>query len=140
MNSLNLVGRLAHDTELKEVGKGDKKTMMLRNVLAVVDNYNREKTNFIPFTLFGKTAENFDKVVDKGDLLGLVNAEMKADNYDNKDGEKRTFIYALANNWQLYRKKNDNNNQNNDDKSIKEQIANRNNEEENEFNEEDLPY
>ena len=137
MNSLNLVGRVSHETELKEVGKGDKKTMMLRNVLAVVDNYNREKTNFIPFTMFGKTAENFHKVVDKGDLIGLANAEMKADNYENKDGDKRTFYYALTSNWQLYRKKNDNNDkQENNSKSVKEEIA----ENENDFDENDLPY
>src|SRR5699024_2293583 len=106
MNSLNLVGRVAKEIEVKEVG--EKNTKILRNVLAVVDNYDREKTNFIQFTIFGKNAENFEKVVDKGDLVGLMNAKLKIDQYENKEGEKRNSIYALASNWQLYRKKKDN--------------------------------
>lgn len=105
MNSLNLVGRLAKDVKAKEVG--EKKTKMVRGTIAVTDNYNREKTNFINFTMFGKQAENFEKVLDKGDLIGLMNAEMKVDQYE-KEEETKYNVYALASNWQLLRKKGDN--------------------------------
>ena len=104
MNSLNLIGRLVKDNELKIVG--EKGTKVINNTLAVVDKGNREKTNFINFTLFNKSAENFEKVASKGDLIALENAELKVDNYTNKDNEKRTNVYALAFVFQVLRKKN----------------------------------
>ena len=81
---------------------------MIRNVLAVTDSYDREKTTFIQFVIFGKSAENFEKVVNKGDLVGILNSELKVDNYENKEGEKKRDIYALASRWQLYKKKQEN--------------------------------
>ena len=107
MNSLNLIGRLVKDNELKIVG--EKGTKVINNTLAVVDKGNREKTNFINFTLFNKSAENFEKVASKGDLIALENAELKVDNYTNKDNEKRTNVYALAFVFQVLRKKNKDN-------------------------------
>lgn len=135
MNSLNIVGRVAQEIEVKEVGKNN--TKMVKNALAVVDNYNRENTNFIQFTIFGKSAENFEKVVDKGDLVGLANAELKVDQYENEDGDKRSYTYALANNWQLYRKKKDSK-QNN---TVKEEVEqSKNVSDDTDYDDENLPY
>lgn len=94
MNSLNIIGRVAQDVEVKVIG--EKGTKIINNALAVVDKRDREKTNFIPFTLIGKTAENFESIVEKGDLIAIENAELKVDRYLNKDGENRTRIYALG--------------------------------------------
>lgn len=94
MNSLNLIGRVAQDVEVKIVG--EKGTKIINNSLAVVDKGDRNKTNFVPFTLMGKTAENFEKIVSKGDLISIENAELKVDRYKNKEGENRTRTYALS--------------------------------------------
>lgn len=104
MNSLNLIGRLVRDNELKVVG--EKGTKVINNTLAVTDKGNRDKTNFINFTMFGKSAENFEKVANKGDLISLENTELKVDNYTNKDNEKRTNVYALAFVFQVLKRKN----------------------------------
>ena len=99
MNSLNMIGRIAQDIELKIVG--EKGTQIINNALAVTDKKDRNKTNFIPFTLIGKSAENFNKVVKKGDLIAIENAEVKVDNY----------TYALAFNFQLLKSAGKNNNE-----------------------------
>lgn len=109
MNSLNMIGRIAQDIELKIVG--EKGTQIINNTLAVTDKKDRNKTNFIPFTLIGKSAENFNKVVKKGDLIAIENAEVKVDNYTTKDGDKRSRTYALAFNFQLLKSAGKNNNE-----------------------------
>lgn len=109
MNSLNMIGRIVQDNELKIVGA--KGTQIINNTLAVTDKKDRNKTNFIPFTLIGRSAENFNKVAKKGDLIAIENAELKVDNYSTKDGEKRSKTYALAFNFQLLKSAGKNNNE-----------------------------
>ena len=99
MNSLNITGRVAQDIELKIVG--EKGTKIINNALAVTDKKDRNKTNFISFTLIGLSAENFNKLVKKGDLIAIENAELKVDNYTDKNGSKRNRTYALAFNFEL---------------------------------------
>ncbi|GAA3715099.1 hypothetical protein GCM10022378_01990 [Salinicoccus jeotgali] len=103
MNSLNLIGRVAHDVEVKYVG--EKEMPVVNNSIAVTDKGNREKVNFIPFTILGKGAENLKKVAEKGDMIALENAELKVENYTNKNDEKRTRTYALAFFFSLVKKK-----------------------------------
>lgn len=114
MNSLNMIGRISQDIELKVVG--EKGTQIINNALAVTDKKDRNKSNFISFTLIGKSAENFNKVVKKGDLISIENAELKVDNYTNKDGEKRSRTYALAFNFQLLKSAGQKNNDKQTDK------------------------
>lgn len=112
MNSLNLTGRIVQEIEVKYVGQKD--TPMVRNSIAVPKNFDREKVNFINITIFGQNAENFKKVVDKGDLVAIT-SELTVDDYENKDGEKRTSFYALVDKWELCRKKKENNNNERED-------------------------
>lgn len=114
MNSFNVIGRVSQDVELKVVG--EKGTQIINNALAVVDKGDRNKTNFIPITIIGRGAENFDKVVKKGDLVALENAEIKVDNYKTKDGDKRNKTYALSFNFQLLKSKGQDSNDNNEKK------------------------
>lgn len=114
LNSLNMIGRIAQDIELKVVG--EKGTQIINNALAVTDKKDRNKSNFISFTLIGKSAENFSKIVKKGDLISIENAELKVDNYTNKDGEKRSRTYALAFNFQLLKSAGQKNNDKQTDK------------------------
>lgn len=104
MNSLNLIGRITKDIEVKYIG--EKGTPVVNNTIAVTDKGNREKINFIPFTILGKGADNLKQVADKGDMIALENSELKVDNYKDKNEENRTKMYALSFNFTLIKKKN----------------------------------
>lgn len=135
MNSLNITGRVAQDIELKIVG--EKGTKIINNALAVTDKKDRNKTNFISFTLIGLSAENFNKLVKKGDLIAIENAELKVDNYTDKNGSKRNRTYALAFNFELMKSAGKNNN---DKKNSNDYIEPNPFENNPAYDDEDLPF
>lgn len=90
MNSVNLVGRIAHDLELTEIASGEKR---LRFNLAV--QRTEEKTDFIPCTAWRATAEFIGKYFHKGDFIGITGA-IEVSNYE-KNGEPRTDICVKVN-------------------------------------------
>ena len=90
MNSVNLVGRIAHDLELTETASGEKR---LRFNLAV--QRTEEKTDFIPCTAWRATAEFSGKYFHKGDFIGITGA-IEVSNYE-KNGEPRTDICVKVN-------------------------------------------
>jgi single-strand DNA-binding protein len=79
MNSVNLIGRLTKDPELKKF-KNDKSAVTF--TLAV--NRNKEKTDFIRCTAWNKTAELVKKFTQKGTQIGVSGAIL-TDSYE-KDG------------------------------------------------------
>lgn len=90
MNSVNLVGRIAHDLELTETASGEKR---LRFNLAV--QRTEEKVDFIPCTAWRATAEFIGKYFHKGDFIGITGA-IEVSNYE-KNGEPRTDICVKVN-------------------------------------------
>ena len=94
MNSVNLIGRISNDLELKYVRGREGDFATLRFNLAV--NKNKEKTNFIPIRVLGKLAENLVNYQKKGSLIG-IQGSIEIDNYEDKDGNKRSNQYVLAN-------------------------------------------
>ncbi len=102
MNRVNLIGRIANDLEVKYVrGKeGDFATLKF-NVAVTKD---RDKTNFIPIRVLGKLAENLANYQKKGSLIG-IEGSIEIDNYEDKDGNKRTNMYVLANGIEYLEKK-----------------------------------
>ena len=94
MNSVCIIGRVANDLELKYVrGKeGDFATLKF-NVAVTKD---KDKTNFIPVRVLGKLAENLVNYQKKGSLIG-IQGSIEIDNYEDKDGNKRSNMYVKAN-------------------------------------------
>mgnify|MGYP003299744902 CR=1 FL=1 len=94
MNSVQLIGRVANDLELKYIrGKeGDFATLKF-NVAVTKD---KDKTNFIPIRVLGKLAENLVNYQKKGSLIG-IQGSIEIDQYEDKDGNKRSNTYVLAN-------------------------------------------
>lgn len=97
-----MIGRIANDLEVKYVrGKeGDFATLKF-NVAVTKD---REKTNFIPVRVLGKLAENLVNYQKKGSLIG-IEGSIEIDQYEDKDGNKRTNMYVLANGIEYLEKK-----------------------------------
>lgn len=84
MNTVVLVGRLTKDPVLEYVGQNQ--TARTRFTLAVDRDYDRENADFIRITTFGKIAENCDRYLDKGRLVGVA-GRIQTGSYENRNGE-----------------------------------------------------
>ena len=85
MNNVSLIGNLTRDPELR-YSTGANQTAICRFTLAVNDGYGeKQRTNFIPIVVFGKQAENCERFLKKGRLVG-VQGRLQTGSYTNKDG------------------------------------------------------
>lgn len=88
MNRTILTGRCVANMELvgreRNVGK----------VSIAVNGFNKEDTNFIPITCFGKVAENGAKYIYKGMLIA-VEGRISQNSYE-KDGKTYNSIEVIA--------------------------------------------
>lgn len=85
MNSVNLIGRLVKDPELRRAGETSVCTFTLaidRPVKAGAE----KQTDYPRVTCFGKTAENCDKYLGKGRMCA-VQGRLQTGSYE-KDGHK----------------------------------------------------
>lgn len=93
MNSVNLIGRLTKDPELRYTANH----FPMCSFTLAIDRHGKEenRTNFIPVKVLGKTAENVANFLSKGRLAG-VEGEIQTDSYEAKDGSKRYTWEVLA--------------------------------------------
>lgn len=83
MNNVELIGHVAVDTK---VGNG-----VVSSLLAVHRIYKSKDgidTDFIPLSIFGRQADNFSKMVSKGQMIG-IDGQLKTSTYADQNGEKR---------------------------------------------------
>lgn len=81
MNNFSSIGRVAMDAK---VGNG-----VLTSLLAVKRIYKSSdgiEADFIPITLFGHQAENFERLTSKGDKIG-IDGRIKTSKYADENGE-----------------------------------------------------
>lgn len=84
MNSVNIIGRVCNDVELRYTPS---QMAVAKLNVAVDDGYGeKKKTYFIPVTVFGKQAENCEKFVSKGNRIGIT-GKIVTGSYE-KDGRK----------------------------------------------------
>ena len=84
MNSVQLIGRLTADPDVRYNPNTQLAVAKFR--VAIDDGYGEKKrTNFVPVTVFGKTAENCEKYLKKGLLVG-VQGKIQTGSYE-KDGK-----------------------------------------------------
>lgn len=90
MNNVVLIGRLTRDPEVRYT---DSQLAIARFSLAVNRMGGRGQqsgdagADFINIVVFGKTAENVERYVTKGRLIG-VQGRIQTGSYTNKDGNK----------------------------------------------------
>lgn len=84
MNKVILVGRLTRDPELR-YSQGDNPLAITRYTLAV-DRRKQGEADFIPCTVFGKSAEFAEKYFRKG-LRVAVSGRIQTGSYKNKEGQ-----------------------------------------------------
>ena len=88
MNSVHLIGRLCTDPEVRYTAATQ--TAVATFTLAVdrpVKSGEEKKTDFPRITVFGKQAENCEKYLAKGRLIG-VQGRLQTGSYEKSDGTK----------------------------------------------------
>lgn len=91
MNKWMGIGRLSRDPEVRITQDGN--TTVARFGIAV--DRQRDKADFFNVTAFNKTAEFVEKYLKKGTKIGLE-GQLRTDEYTNRDGQKVTSVYILA--------------------------------------------
>ena len=102
MNTINLIGRLTKDPELKYIqGTGN---AVARFTIAVDRGFTKKdgtkETDFINIEVWNKSAENCSNYIAKGSLVG-VTGSLRIDNYKDQQGEYKSFTKVLASNIQF---------------------------------------
>lgn len=101
INKVILVGHIANDIELKQSRAGKE---LCNFSIAINRKINREKSDFIDCTAFGKTAENIAKYFCKGSEIAII-GEIHVDEYTTKEGAKRRAVRVYTNEWFFGNKK-----------------------------------
>lgn len=91
-NQITLVGRWTRDTEITTAQSG---TEIMRGSLAVNDSYDKDHTDFVDVTAFGKLATNTNQFTSKGSKV-LVSGKLRHERWE-KDGQNRSKHVVIAN-------------------------------------------
>ena len=89
MNKVVLVGRLTRDPEVR-YSQGDSATAVARYTIAVDRRFKRDNeptADFIPWVIFGRSAEFAEKYFRQG-MRVLISGRIQTGNYTNRDGQK----------------------------------------------------
>lgn len=103
MNIVILEGRLGQDPESKVTTNG---TTVLRFSMATTERRKDRDGNWEEFPvwhqckIFGRRAESLGRLLHKGSRV-LVEGTMRHDQWEDDQGQKRNFSYALVNNLTL---------------------------------------
>ena len=86
MNSVQLIGRLTRDPEVRYTPEG----LAIAKFSIAIDRFTKNEettTDFPNIVCFGKTAENVERFVSKGRQVG-IQGRIQTGSYINKDGVK----------------------------------------------------
>ena len=110
MNTVQLVGRLTRDVELKFTASG---TATGSFNLAVNRNFTNQQgereADFINCVIWRKAAENLANWTRKGSLIA-IDGRLQTRSYDNKHGQKVYVTEVVVNNFDLLESKETTNN------------------------------
>ncbi len=110
LNKVLLIGRLTRDPEILWTTKG---TAVCKAGLAVnrtwrsQDGTKQEETCFVDITLFGKRGETFHQYMRKGRPV-FVEGRLNFDSWEGKDGQRRSKLNVVVDNFQFLGGRNDN--------------------------------
>lgn len=92
MNSINLIGNICQEVELKQTNSG--KSVVQFN-LAVSRPFAKDTTDFIPVVIWNQPAEYIARYAKKGSKIA-VSGKLTTRNYEDKNGNKRTAYEVVA--------------------------------------------
>lgn len=94
-NVVSILGNLGADPEKKETQNG----AMTKFRVAVKRIGKDAETDWVPVTIFGRQAEVAAEYLKKGKQVMVVGS-LRVETYE-KNGEKKTYSYILADNFQM---------------------------------------
>lgn len=107
MNSVQLIGRLTKDLDLKYTPSGK---AVATGTLAVNRRFKNasgeNEADFIQLQIWDKSAENLANFTRKGSQIG-VNGRIQTRNYENKEGQRVYVTEIVVENFTLLEKKSD---------------------------------
>lgn len=110
MNSVQLIGRLTKDIDLRYTQSG---TAVGSFNLAVERNFKNadgeRETDFIRCQIWRKAAENLEKFTSKGSLIG-IEGSVQTRNYENNQGQRIYVTEINVENFTLLESKKDSQN------------------------------
>ncbi len=109
-NKVILLGNLTRDPETRVTANGNticKLGMAVSRVYSTKDGERREETTFVDIDAFGKQAEVITKYMRKGRPL-MVEGRLKLDQWETNDGQKRSKLGVVLENFQFVGGRDDN--------------------------------
>ena len=100
MNNIMLIGRIANDLELKEVGEGKVVNFSIAVNKGVKNAEGNYEADFFQVVVWNNIAENLVKFCKKGDQIA-VSGRLQNRSYDTDNGFKRYVTEIVANNIQF---------------------------------------
>lgn len=108
MNSVQLIGRLTKDLDLKYTSTGK---AVATGTIAVNRRFKNaqgeSEADFINIQIWDKAAENLANFTRKGSQIG-INGRIQTRNYENKEGQRVFVTEIVVENFTLIEKKSDN--------------------------------
>jgi single-strand DNA-binding protein len=95
VNIVTLIGNLATDVELREVGEGKQKA----SFLLAVDRPTKDEADFVWVTAWDRQAETCHQFLTKGRRVAL-DGRLRSRSWE-EDGKKRSAIEVVANRVQF---------------------------------------
>jgi single-strand DNA-binding protein len=92
MNSINLIGNICNDVELKQTNSG--KSVVQFN-LAVNRPFTKDVTDFIPVVVWNQPAEYLARYARKGTKIA-VSGKLTTRKYEDKNGNNRVAYEVVA--------------------------------------------
>lgn len=124
MNSIQLVGRIGKDAEVKHFDDGGMSTSF---TMATNDGYgDRRITTWHNIRVSGEYGNKLSRYLKKGKEVGVVGT-LRINEYERQDGTKAQFYYVMANQIDLLGSKSDDGSSTTRSSSTKTNVSNSSN-------------
>ena len=91
MNSVALIGNLATDVELRELGEDRK----VASFLLAIDRIGSDEADFVRVATWNRQAELCDQYLSKGQRVG-VEGRLRSSSWEDGEGKRRTSVEIVA--------------------------------------------
>jgi single-strand DNA-binding protein len=92
VNVVTLIGNLASDVELRDVGED----LQVANFLLAVNRPGKDEADFVRISTWNRQAEICAQYLAKGKKVA-VDGRLKSSSWEDEDGNKRNAVEVVAN-------------------------------------------
>ena len=96
MNVVTLIGNLASEVELKDIGED----RQVANFLLAVDRPGKDEADFVRISTWNKQAETCARYLAKGRQVA-VDGRLRSSSWEDSDGNRRSAVEVVANRVQF---------------------------------------